>query len=420
MKTRIPFAFATVAALGGARLASADCTNAPSCPGGPVRIMFVVDASSDRLNDGDGAAAMGQSDWDHMRDVLSVDDGPMDDSIFSAVVDTPSGIVISQIAHVGLITYGNAVQEVRVLDYVPCARDNLEWALDPRTSCVAPNCTDPWAGPPITWSSVDGSEVDPPGFARETISTMPRCDGAAGEPCSGSARAVHAGIALATTNQADHEDATGYTHDDGTIYVNILLVGGEYTPTSTDMQVQDALEAAFAAGITTYVVAFGAEAEAPSAEFMMQLDAMAMWGSNGTFGPRIAASDDALHDAIQEIVADLPLPCCYTIDCSGAGGADEGGIGNEDGDGDGGDGGADGNEWGSLEGDGDGSASADGADATDGDGDSDSDTDDAGFDDDGGCRCTSDPSAPPGASLLGLMIVGAYRRRRRAALRCGR
>jgi MYXO-CTERM domain-containing protein len=412
MKTTIPFVFATVAALGGARAANADCTNAPTCPGGPVRIMFVVDASSDRLNDGAAAAGMGDSDWDRMRDVLAVDDGaPGDDSIFSAVVDTPSDIVISQIAHVGLIAFGNAVQEVRVLDYGPCSRDNLEWALDPRTSCVAPGCTDPWAGPPITWTSIDGSEENPPGFARETISTMPRCDGASGEPCSGSGRALHAGITLATTNQADYEEATGYTHDDGTIYVNILIVGGEYTPASTDMQVQEALEGAFAAGITTYVVAFGSGAEAPSAAFTMELDAMAMWGSNGTFGPRTATSDDELHDAIQEIVADLPLPCCYTIDCSGAGGADEGGVGNDAGEADAG---ADGNEWGSLEGDGDGSASADGADASADatDSDSDSDTDDAGFDDDGGCRCSSTATPPFGLALAGVILGLALRRRR--------
>lgn len=411
MKTTIPFAFAIVAALGGARVASADCTNTPTCPGGPVRIMFVVDASSERLNTGGEPAGEGGSDWDRMRAVLAVNEAPQFlDSIFSAEVDGPSGIVLSQIAHVGLIAFGNVGDTVRVLDYGPCSRDNLEWALDPRTSCVAPGCTDPWGGPPIEWTSIDGSEVDPPDFARETISTMPRCEGTEGDPCAGSLAAVHAGIELATSNQADYEDATGYTHDDSTIFVNILLVGSEYTMASTNMQVQEALEAAFAAGTTTYVVAHGAGADAPSPDLMAQLDSMAMWGSNGTFGPRIATSDQALHDAIREIVADLPLPCCYTIDCSGAGGADGGGIGNED-DGGSDDAGADGNDWGSLDGDGDGSASADGADATADatDSDTDSDSDEAGFDDDGGCRCSS-TNASSNAWLLLLGLVGRRRR----------
>jgi MYXO-CTERM domain-containing protein len=414
MRTKLSIACALAAALGGGRLAHAECTSPPVCSGGPVRIMFVVDAASDLLNGPSGPAAMGDSQWDRMRDVLAVDGGPNDDSIFSAVVDMPSDIVISQIAHVGLIAYGSADQEVRVLDYGPCSRDNLEWALDPRSSCATPGCTDPWGGPPITWTSVDGSEVDPPGFARETISTMPLCDGAL--ECTGSGRAVHAGIELATANRADYIDATNAPTGDETIWVNILLVAGNYAASGTDMQVQAALEDAFAEGVTTHVVLFGTAAQSPSAEVQMQIENMAAWGSNGMLTPRVATNDDELHDAIQQIVASLPLPCCFTIDCSGAGGADEGGIGN---DGGGSDDGADGNEWGSLDGDGDGSASADGT----GDGDasadadadgsataSDSDTDDAGFDDDGGCRCTSGPSrAAWGLALVGLALV---RRRR--------
>ena len=418
MKT-LPFAIAVAAFLGGARLVHAECSGTPACTGGPVRIMFVVDASSDLLNDGTTVATMGTSDWDLMRDVIAVDDGPPgDDSIFSAVVDTANDIVISQIAHVGLIAFGDPGQEVRVIDYAPCARDNLEWALDPRTSCAAPGCTDPWSGPPIEWTFVDGSDVDPPGFVRETLSTMPQCDGT--DVCGGSGRAVHAGITLATMNQAAYEDATGYTHDDGTIYVNILLVTDSYAPSSTDMQVQEALGAAFLAGITTNVVAFGHNAAAPSAEFMTQLDDMAAWGSGGSLLPQIATNEDELHAAVQQIVAGLALPCCYTIDCSGAGGADGGGIGNDDGDSAGTDDAADGSEWGSLDGDGGASAegadaSADGADASasaDATADAtDGDTDDAGFDDDGGCRCTTSGATVPGGLALGVLML--LRRRKR-------
>ena len=186
----------------------------------------------------------------------------------------------------------------------------------------------------------------------------------------------------------------GSTHDDSTIYINILLVSESYAESSTDMQVQDAIEDAFAAGITTYVIGFGDGAASPSNEFMAQLDGMAGWGSNGTSGPRLAASASELHDAIQELIAELQLPCCYSIDCSDVGGADDGGIGTSAGDDAG-----DGDEWGGI--DGDGSASADdGADAT-ADGpndatatasDANTDGDEAGFDDDGGCRCANAPT----------------------------
>ena len=102
----------------------------------------------------------------------------------------------------GFVEAIRGVPGVRVLDYGPCSRDNLEWALDPQTSCAAPGCSDPWGGPPIEWTFVDGSEVDPPNFARETLSTMPSCDGAGA--CSGSSRAVHLGIELATAKNHVH------------------------------------------------------------------------------------------------------------------------------------------------------------------------------------------------------------------------
>jgi hypothetical protein len=383
--------------------AHADCTNDNDCSGGPVRVMFVIDASSDLLNGPMGPAAMGQSPWDHLRAVLALDDAPPgDDSIWAAQVD--NGVVVSQIAHVGLIAFGSAGQEVRVVDYGPCTRANVEWAMDPRSSCAAPGCTDPWGGPPIDWTFVDGRTIDPPGFVRETWSDMPQCQGDAS--CIGSVRAVHAGIELATSNQATYVQQTGYTHDASTLYVNILLVYGSYAGASTDTQVQDALEAAYAAGVTTYVIGVG------MAPAMMELDNMASWGSNGMVMPRVAANDDELHDAIQQIIADLELPCCYSIDCSAAGGADEGGIGDS-----GADSAADGGDWGSLDGGGD--ASASGGDATaDGSADASAGTGsgsaEAGFDDDGGCRCMTDERR---ASLgwLVLIALGLAPRRRAVA-----
>jgi len=384
-----------------ARPAAAACADTSSCSGGPVRVMIVLDGSSAMLNAGDVPAAANASEWDQARRVLAGDV----DSIYDAQVDTPLDVVLSQIAHVGVVTFGDPGQEVRVIDYAPCSRPNVEWALDPNTSCDAPGCTDPWGGPPITWTFKDGSTIDPPDFVRETNSTMPHCDGSGA--CAGSGRFVHRGIELATANQMAYRASTGTTHDGGTIYINILLVSDSYEGASTAAEVQAALEAGVAEGVTTYVVGFGEGVQSATQPFVDELALMAQWGGSGD--ARQAQTEAELRVAIRDIVGELPLPCCYSIDCSGVGGADGGGIGNDSGDDDPGDDAADGNDWGSA--DGDGSASADGegsgADASA----SDTDGDEAGFDDDGGCRCTSGPG--PIAPLWGLGIVALVRRRRR-------
>lgn len=377
--------------LAGASEAAAACDQDQTCSGGPARIMLVVDASSDTLNVGGEAGGEGLTAWDVIREVVAGEG----DTLYDAPVEPP-GPVASQVTHFGVAVFGNAEPapgEAEILvSWAPCSEPRVEWALDPRSSCVAPGCTDPWGGPPITWTSQDGSEIDPPGFTLTTLSHMPRCDGD-GPACAGSGRFVELAIEEVTLHRAAYVQGTPYVHDDTTRYVNVLVITGPYDGTDDDVRI--ALEEAFDAGITTYVLAYGDQAVSPAPAFDMQLVAMADAGSGNSMGYLTAANAGELSGALRQIVADLDLPCCASIDCAYAGGADSG----ADGTGADGDAGAD---WGGADGtagEGSGSASASGG-------------SDAGatapageIDDDGGCTCRSGPTRAPIWSWLAALVL---------------
>ena len=387
--------------------ASAACSEDEGCSGGPARIMLIVDASSDALNVAGEAGGEGLTAWDMIREVVAGDG----DTLYDAPVE-PSGPVASQVTHFGLAVFGSDTPdpgEAEILvDYAPCSEPRVEWALDPRSSCLEPGCTDPWGGPPITWTFQDGSQIDPPGFAERTMSHMPRCDGD-GMACEGSGRFVELAIEQVTSHRSAYASATPYVEDATTRYVNVLVITGPYDGTDDDVRI--ALEDAFDAGITTYVVAYGEAADPPTPEFQDQLIAMADAGSGNTIGHLEAQDPELLASALRIIVDGLDLPCCATIDCSHVGGADSGADGTDTSDPDAGAdwGGADGTAGGDAEGSA--SASAEGsASASDGDGSA-SPTDTAGeIDDDGGCTCRSAPAA--GRAWPWLLAVLLLRRRR--------
>lgn len=378
--------------------AAAACDQDQECSGGPARIMLIVDASSDTLNVGTAAGGEGLTAWDVIREVVAGEG----DTLYDAPVES-LGLVASQVTHFGLAVFGDDMPdpgEAEILvDYAPCSEPRVEWSLDPLSSCLEPGCTDPWAGPPITWTFQDGSEIDPPGFAETTWSHMPRCDGN-GMACEGSGRFVELAIEEVTSHRPTYAAATPYVEDATTRYVNVLVITGPYDGTDTDVQV--ALEDAFDAGIPTHVVAYGEQAAMPSPGFADQLAAMAEWGSGGTLTHLTAANAGQLSNALREIIADLDLPCCATIDCSHVGGADSGadGTGTSDPDA--------GADWGGVDGtagDGSGSASADGSTGM---------TDTAGeIDDDGGCTCRSGSTSAPAWSWLTVLVLLRRRGHRR-------
>jgi hypothetical protein len=365
--------------------AEAGCDQDTVCSGGPARIVFILDASSTMLNDGNAAGAMGQTDWDLFRQVLA-DPG---ESFFDFEIE-PAGPVVSQIAHVGVVVYGADGEEKRLFQYAPCSEPNARWALDPETSCADPGCTDPWSGPEITWTFLDGSQDDPPGFAIETLSHMPRCQGG-GPECTGSDRFTHRGADLVHDARAAYEAATPYVHDDTTTYVNILVTDG--MSDSMPAEVQAALEAEFDAGVTTYVVGFGQGATNGSPQFTMELQDLADWGSGGALDAWEASNQGELQDALRDIVSQADLPCCQRIDCADQGGADDGG---------GTDSGA--AEWGSADGSGTADGSADGGTGGSAGGE--------GIDDDGGCSCAAARDVEHRGGMWALLLLPLLRRRR--------
>jgi MYXO-CTERM domain-containing protein len=383
--------------------ASAACGQNADCSGGPARIMLVVDASSPTLNVGDAAGSEGLTAWDVIREVVAGEG----DTLYDAPVE-PSGPVASQVTHFGLAVFGGDTPdpgEAEILvDYAPCSEPRVEWSLDPQSSCLEPGCSNPWAGPPITWTFQDGSAIDPPGFAEPTRSHMPRCDGS-GTVCEGSGRFVELAIDEVTSHRSTYADATPYVEDATTRYVNVLVITGPHDGTDDDVRI--ALEEAFDAGIVTYVLAYGELAAAPAPAFDDQLVAMADAGSGNAIGYLTATNGGELSNALRTVVADLELPCCATIDCSYVGGADSGAG---DTDTDGADAGAD---WGGADGTaGEDAGSASASAGSDGSASA-SDTDTAGeIDDDGGCTCRSTATGPAWPWLLALVLLPRRHRRR--------
>lgn len=386
--------------------AEAACDQDQACSGGPARIMLIVDASSDMLNVGNAAGGEGLTPWDVIREVVTGDG----DSLYDALVEPP-GPVASQVAHFGVAVFGDDQPdpgEAEILvEYAPCSEPRVEWSLDPRSSCVEPDCTDPWGGPPITWTFQDGSEIDPPGFTLTTLSHMPRCDGN-GAACEGSGRLVEPAIDLVTVYRTVYGSSTLYVEDDTTRYVNVLVIGGPYDDTDEDLRI--ALEEAFDADITTHVIAYGELAGSPTPEFEAQLQGMADAGSGSTLAYRVATNAGELASTLRTLVDDLALPCCATIDCAYAGGADSGADGTDTADPDAG------ADWGGADGtvgEGDGTASASMGDASASA--TDTDTAAAGeIDDDGGCTCRATPASPAAWSWLAAL---AFLRRRRGRSR---
>jgi MYXO-CTERM domain-containing protein len=424
---------------------------APECIGGLPRVMILLDASSSMLNVGNSAGAMGATGWDQAREALAGDDSLFD-------VDAGVGTV-EDVSHLGLAVFGHnapAPGEQKILvNYGPCMKDNFGWALDPNTSCELPGCTNPWSGPPITWTFKDGTG-GPPGFDQQTNSHMPKCDLSPGDQrCLGSGTYTHLGLQLIKNNQVTYHQAGQqqgvlYPTTPGTIYFNILITDGQYSGFSTDAQVQTELTQMYNAGIKTYVIGFGDGVNTPAA--IQQLSSMANWGSGNTENYFDADNQTDLEAALATIFGGLVFdPCCALNDCSqnpepttnepdpipnpttsttGDGDGDGDGDGNDDpttgdGDGDGnddpttGDGDGDGNDD-PTTGDGDGDTN-DGSSADDEIGDDDETGgtgSTGGVDADDGCNCsTVDTDEEKTRGLLGaflaLGLAGLVRRRRR-------
>ncbi len=284
----------------------------PVCTPGLPRIMVLMDASSSMLNINNGtqAAQPGEGGWDQARDALAGNN-----SIFDVLVNNNMNKV-QNLVHLGLSVFGhNAPAEERILvQYGPCRKDNFDWALDPVNSC-GNGCDDPYGGPPITWTFVNGAEVDPPNFDETTWSHMPKCDfnNQAPNACIGSGTYTHLGLNMIQDNIAAYQavcqqQGAFYPCDENTEFRNILITDGAYN--STNAQVQNPLQAMYNDGYTTYVIGFG------DALNVGQLTNMANWGSGNTLDHYNANNQAELEAALAAIIEQITFdPCCQFVDC---------------------------------------------------------------------------------------------------------
>ena len=308
------------AALDGVLQGVRDSVVVPECIGGLPRVMVIMDASSSMLVGG----APGESNWDKARYALAgnpaapnAGDAGYVQPIFDRTVDLGSTTVtIEDVVHIGLIGFNTAADQELMLQYAPCARDNIAWAMDPSTSCVAPGCTDPYSGTPDwTFQNSDSDRVPP--FVQTTMSFLPPCNDNGAERCLGTMFNTFTGegVQFASDNvDAYKVDSGAFNQGDTTPFVNILITDGETSAGST--AVEPVLAAMEAAGIGTYVIGFGSPADLNEA----QLDAYAAAGGTGsaiTVNPDAGGSADALSQQIADIIGGVGLdPCCRLNDCS--------------------------------------------------------------------------------------------------------
>ena len=297
---------------------------APQCTASFPRIMIVMDASSSML----AGRREGENNWDKARFALAGNPrarGPDDDRYvqpaFARELDVRGNLVtMEDVVHLGMIVWNARDLQRVVLQYAPCATDNLAWSMDPYVSCVPPGCIDPYAGEPLWTYRNSDLDRDPP-FVQTTLSYVPPCNPGASTACIGTVYNTYTaeGLLLAEQNlEAYLRDPGGFALAPGTRFANILITDGD---TSPDSQPEDVLARMAAAGVPTYVIGLAPQGPAANPEAALeQLDRYAALG--GTQLATLVRADeqdiaDAFFDAVTRIIDEIGTdPCCQPNDCS--------------------------------------------------------------------------------------------------------
>ncbi|MEY4513711.1 MAG: hypothetical protein RLZZ450_5833 [Pseudomonadota bacterium] len=293
----------------------------PTCTQKLARVMVTMDASTSMI----ATNAPGQSKWDKARFALAGNPSaplPSDPGYVESVLQKKVSIggrevAIEDVAHFGMVAFAGAAEQKLIVNLGPCMRDNLSWAMDPKTSCKAPGCTNPYGGYPTTWTFLNSDRDRAPPFVRTTQSYMPACNQTPGSTsCVGQQPTTFTGQGLAFTQRtiaAYKQHPAPFALDKSTPFVNVLITDGQTSEGSTS--VETVLRALVADGIDTYVIGFGSGDELDRAE----LDRYAGWGNTKSalvIDPQQSGAV-ALANALAGVVSSLGLSsCCILNHCA--------------------------------------------------------------------------------------------------------
>lgn len=299
-------------------LPSADCV--ASFP----RVMIVMDASSSML----AGRAPGQNNWDKARYALAGnpdapnqgDPGFVQPAFERELLVRGNWITMEDVFHLGMIAFNAADTQRLMLQYAPCASDNIRWAMDPEVSCEAPGCLDPYVGEPV-WT-FKNSDVDrQPAFVYTTQSYMPLCNEGGPGACIGTMYNTYTaeGLEYAWDNIARYrEDPEGFELAPQTRFANILITDGDTAP---DSDPRDMLSKMAKQGVPTYVIGLqGTGFNLSLAETLRTLDSYAEAGGT-ELATLIESSDvniaEAFATTVTRIIDEVGTdPCCQPNDCS--------------------------------------------------------------------------------------------------------
>ena len=299
-----------------------DSVIVPSCTASLPRVLITMDGSSSMIA-GDAA---GESNWDKARFALTGNPdapNPGDPGYVESVLDRRleldgRDVAIEDVLHLGMLVFARADEQITMVELGPCNRDNIAWAMDPHTSCVAPGCSDPYAGFPLSWTFKNSDTDRDPPFLHTTRSFMPACNVTPNsDSCVGQIPNTFTGQGLEAAHAllASYKASPGlFKSDDHTRFVNVLITDGRSSQGSSS--VQAALQSMVADGIDTYVIGFGAADALDSAQLMQY----AQWGNTKTaieVDPTQAGGASALADALESVVRSIDVDgCCVLDDCS--------------------------------------------------------------------------------------------------------
>lgn len=299
-----------------------DSVIVPTCTQKLPRVMITMDGSSSMLQ----GSALGETKWDKARYALSGnpaaphvgDPGFVEPVLTRTLPVNGRDVAIEDVVHLGMVVFAGIDEQRELFGFGPCMRDNIAWAMDPATSCVAPTCTDAYAGAPQTWTFRDSDVDRTPRFVRRTHSFLPVCEIAdADGSCAGTTPTTFTGQGLVFARErirAYRQHSAPFPQSDATRYVNILITDGQTSEGSSS--VQDALRGLLDDGVKTYVIGFGGSQEIDRE----QLDQYAAWGDTGTaiiVDPSRPESADDLASALTTVVGSLGLDaCCVLNQCA--------------------------------------------------------------------------------------------------------